>query len=125
MITRADVDKILDLFPMDVHGTGHIADCGYDANDERCGCSTLPERIGGVLAALLRDREDAARREGGATERKRIERAEALLSAWEHDAPGLVDPTFVGRMREVLRRDPAPVRLRDRATAARSTRGES
>ena len=45
----------------------------------------------------------------------RIARAEALIDAWEHDAPGLVVPVFIGRLREVLRRDPAPVHLRHSA----------
>lgn len=44
--------------------------------------------------------------------RVRIARAEALIDAWEHDAPDHLEPVFIGRLREVLRRDPAPVRLR-------------
>lgn len=53
----------------------------------------------------LRDARDRAER--------RNERAEALIDSWEHDAPGHSNPIFIGRLREVLRRDPAPVRLRD------------
>jgi hypothetical protein len=52
-----------------------------------------------------------------ATERNaalaRIARAERLIDSWEHDAPDHSNPVFIGRLREVLRRDPAPVRLRD------------
>lgn len=63
-VARSDVDKILTLFPMDEHGTGHIADCGYDANDERCDCFSLPERIATVLAALLDRERRAGKAEG-------------------------------------------------------------
>lgn len=44
---------------------------------------------------------------------RRNERAEALIDSWERDAPDHSNPVFIGRLREVLRRDPAPVRLRD------------
>lgn len=44
--------------------------------------------------------------------RGRIARAEALIDAWEHDGPDHTNPVFIGRLRECLRRDPAPVRLR-------------
>lgn len=56
---------------------------------------------------------EAAREAEKAAHERRVKRAGALLDAWEHDAPGLVDPVFAGRLREVLRRDPAPVRLRE------------
>lgn len=49
----------------------------------------------------------------------RIERAERLIDSWEHDAPDHSNPVFIGRLREVLRRDPAPVRLRDESTEER------
>lgn len=52
----------------------------------------------------LRDALDIAKR--------RIERAERLIDAWEHDAPEHSNPVFIGRLRECLRRDPTPVRLR-------------
>lgn len=52
----------------------------------------------------LRDARDSAER--------RIERAERLIDSWEHDAPDHSNPVFIGRLRETLRRDPAPVRLR-------------
>ena len=42
----------------------------------------------------------------------RIERAERLIDSWERDAPDHSNPVFIGRLRECLRRDPAPVRLR-------------
>ena len=63
---------------------------------------------GGVLDGLLA--------EARAEVQSRIDRAEGLIDAWEHDAPGLLEPIFIGRLREVLRRDPAPVRLRADAT---------
>lgn len=53
----------------------------------------------------LRDARDSAER--------RIERAERLIDSWEHDAPDHSNPVFIGRLRECLRRDPAPVRLRE------------
>lgn len=43
----------------------------------------------------------------------RIARAEHLIDSWEHDAPDHSNPVFIGRLRETLRRDPAPVRLRE------------
>ena len=52
----------------------------------------------------LRDALDIAER--------RIERAERLIDSWEHDAPDHSNPVFIGRLRECLRRDPAPIRLR-------------
>ncbi len=52
----------------------------------------------------LRDARDKAER--------RIERAERLIDSWEHDAPDHSNPVFTGRLRECLRHDPAPVRLR-------------
>lgn len=61
----------------------------------------------------LRDARNSAER--------RIERAEHLIDSWEHlvcDAPGHLEPVFIGRLREVLRRDPAPVRLRTPTPAA-------
>ena len=42
----------------------------------------------------------------------RIERAERLIDSWERDAPDHSNPVFIGRLRETLRRDPAPVALR-------------
>lgn len=42
----------------------------------------------------------------------RIERAERLIDSWEHDASGHSNPVFIGRLRECLSRDPAPVRRR-------------
>ena len=48
------VDAILREFPMSDDGTGHIADCGFDSNDERCDCLTLRPRLADLLAA--RDR---------------------------------------------------------------------
>lgn len=42
----------------------------------------------------------------------RIARAEQLIDSWEHDAPDLIEPVFIGRLRECLRRDPAPIRMR-------------
>lgn len=42
----------------------------------------------------------------------RIARAERLIDSWERDAPDHSNPVFIGRLRECLRRDPAPVRLR-------------
>ena len=73
----------------------------------------------------LRDALDSAERSAEriearavelATERDaalcRIARAERLIDSWEHDAPDHSNPVFVGRLRERLRRDPAPVRLR-------------
>jgi hypothetical protein len=69
----------------------------------------------------LRDARDSAERIGEraaklATERDaalaRIARAERLIDSWEHDAPDHSNPVFIGRLRECLRRDPAPVRLR-------------
>lgn len=53
----------------------------------------------------LRDARDSAER--------RIERAERLIDSWERDAPDHSNPVFIGRLRECLRRDPAPIRLRD------------
>lgn len=47
----------------------------------------------------------------GSAER-RIERTERLIDSWERDAPDHSNPTFIGRLRESLRCDPAPVRLR-------------
>ena len=52
----------------------------------------------------LRDARDSAER--------RIERAERLIDSWEHDAPDHSNPVFIGRLRECLRRHPAPIRLR-------------
>lgn len=52
----------------------------------------------------LRDARDSAER--------RIERADRLIDSWEHDAPDHSNPVFIGRLRECLRRDPAPIRLR-------------
>lgn len=42
----------------------------------------------------------------------RIARAERLIDSWEHDAPDHSNPVFIGRLRECLRRDPVPIRLR-------------
>lgn len=42
----------------------------------------------------------------------RIERALRLIDSWERDAPDHSNPVFIGRLRECLRRDAAPVRLR-------------
>lgn len=42
----------------------------------------------------------------------RIERAERLIDSWENDAPDHSNPVFIGRLRECLRRDPTPIRLR-------------
>lgn len=53
----------------------------------------------------LRDARDAAER--------RIERTERLIDSWERDAPDHSNPVFIGRLRECLRSDPAPVRLRN------------
>lgn len=76
VVPRAYIDRILAQFPMDEHGIGHIADCGYDANDERCECYTLPGRLTIVLAALL----DRVRREEGERIAQAIEaHAEANL----------------------------------------------
>jgi hypothetical protein len=44
--------------------------------------------------------------------RERVERTLRLIDSWEHDAPDHSNPVFIGRLRECLRRDPAPVRLR-------------
>lgn len=52
----------------------------------------------------LRDARDSAER--------RIERTERLIDSWERDAPDHSNPVFIGRLRETLQRDPAPVRLR-------------
>lgn len=52
----------------------------------------------------LRDALDSAER--------RIERTERLIDSWERDAPDHSNPVFIGRLRESLRRDPAPVCLR-------------
>lgn len=69
----------------------------------------------------LRDALDSAERIGEraaeiATERNaalaRIARTERLIDSWEYDAPQHSNPVFIGRLRECLRRDPAPVRLR-------------
>lgn len=73
----------------------------------------------------LRDARDSAERSAEriearavelATERDaalaRIARAERLIDSWDHDAPQHSNPVFIGRLREVLQRDPAPVRLR-------------
>lgn len=59
----------------------------------------------------LRDARDAAER--------RIERTERLIDSWERDAPDHSNPVFIGRLRECLRRDPAPVRLREGAVPER------
>jgi hypothetical protein len=76
----------------------------------------------------LRDARDSAERIGEraaelATERDaalaRIARAERLIDSWEHDAPDHSNPAFIGRLRECLRRDPAPVRLREGAVPER------
>lgn len=72
------------------------------------------------LKDLVDARGDAGRIEARAvelaTERDaalaRIARAERLIDSWEHDAADHSNPVFIGRLRECLRRDPAPVRLR-------------
>lgn len=61
------------------------------------------ERIGERAAELATERDAAL---------ARIARAERLIDSWEHDAPEHSNPVFIGRLRECLRRDPAPVRLR-------------
>lgn len=43
----------------------------------------------------------------------RIARAERLIDSWERDAPDHSNSVFIGRLRECLRHDPAPVRLRE------------
>lgn len=63
------------------------------------------ERIGERAAELATERDAAL---------ARIARAERLIDSWEHDAPDHSNPVFVGRLRECLRREPAPVRLRAR-----------
>lgn len=73
-------------------------------------------------AEQLRDALDSAERIGEraaelATERDaalaRIARTERLIDSWERDAPEHSNPVFVGRLRECLRRNPAPVQLRE------------
>lgn len=61
------------------------------------------ERIGERAAELATERDAAL---------ARIARTERLIDSWEHDAPEHSNPVFIGRLRECLRRDPAPVRLR-------------
>lgn len=61
------------------------------------------ERIGERAAELATERDAAL---------ARIARAERLIDSWERDAPDHSNPVFIGRLRECLRRDPAPVRLR-------------
>lgn len=61
------------------------------------------ERIGERAAELATERDAAL---------ARIARAERLIDSWEHDAADHSNPVFIGRLRECLRRDPAPVRLR-------------
>lgn len=61
------------------------------------------ERIGERAAELATERDAAL---------ARIARTERLIDSWERDAPDHSNPVFIGRLRECLRRDPAPVRLR-------------
>jgi hypothetical protein len=68
------------------------------------------ERIGERAAELATERDAAL---------ARIARAERLIDSWEHDAPDHSNPVFIGRLRECLRRDPAPVRLREGAVPER------
>ena len=59
------------------------------------------ERIGERAAELATERDAAL---------ARIARTERLIDSWERDAPDHSNPVFIGRLRECLRRDPAPVR---------------
>jgi hypothetical protein len=62
------------------------------------------ERIGARAVELATERDAAL---------ARIARTERLIDSWERDAPGHSNPVFIGRLRECLRRDPAPVQLRE------------
>ena len=62
------------------------------------------ERIGARAVELATERDAAL---------ARIARTERLIDSWERDAPDHSNPVFIGRLRECLRRDPAPVRLRE------------
>ncbi len=44
------VDAILGELPMSDDGTGHIAACGWDDDQQQCGCFTLRARIAAHLA---------------------------------------------------------------------------
>lgn len=47
------VGEILDALPLDT--TWHVTDCGYDDNDERCGCYDLPSRLRKIVDAARAD----------------------------------------------------------------------
>lgn len=64
----------------------------------------IAERIGARAVELATERDAAL---------ARIARTERLIDSWERDAPDHSNPVFIGRLRECLRRDPAPVRLRN------------
>jgi hypothetical protein len=51
MSEREEIDALLACLPLSDDGTGHVVDCGYDDEAMVCGCFTLPERLGAVLAA--------------------------------------------------------------------------
>lgn len=78
--------------------------------DARDSAERIAERIGERAAELATERDAAL---------ARIARAERLIDSWEHDAPDHSNPVFIGRLRECLRRDPAPVRLREGAVPER------
>lgn len=64
------------------------------------------------LLRMTMDARDRAERQAERLE-ARIARAERLIDSWEHDAPDHSNPVFIGRLRECLHRDPAPIRLRE------------
>lgn len=111
------------------HGVDYDAECAtceHEIAEAKAAGALTPHEIG-----LYWKGADAARAEVAEAEfhiqqlteardraEARIERAERLIDSWEHDAPDHSNPVFIGRLRETLRRDPAPVRLRNDATSA-------
>lgn len=83
------IGEILDALPLDT--TWHVTDCGYDDNDQRCGCYDLPSRLRQIV--------DTARADALAEARDDIKariatfqglKAEQMYVNALHDAWGLV-----------------------------------
>lgn len=83
-----------------------LAEAEFHVEQLRDACDSAErslERIEARAVELATERDAAL---------ARIAMAERLIDSWEHDAPDHSNPVFIGRLRERLRRDPAPVRLR-------------
>ena len=89
---RHVVDAVIACLPMSNDGTGHVADCGWTDDEMKCGCSTLPSRIGNVvrdaLAAEKADLKDAVAALSDTREALAAEKAARQRGAEFRDALG-------------------------------------